>query len=97
MTSLRLGPAALALRWFDPAGDDRLLVVNRGQPLHLVRSPEPLLAPPLGFEWKMAWSSEDPGYGGNGVPPVETPERNWYFAGDSAVLLVPELDAPAAG
>ena len=33
----------------------------------------------------------------SGVPPVETPERNWYLPGDCAILLRAEADAAAAG
>jgi maltooligosyltrehalose trehalohydrolase len=93
-----LGPEAFLFRWLSPEEEaDRLLLVNLGRPLHLDRAPEPLLAPPLGFRWRLAWTSEDPMYGGTGIPPVEAPERNWYLAGNSAVLLTPEPDAPAAG
>jgi maltooligosyltrehalose trehalohydrolase len=92
-----LGPEAFVLRWISPEGADRLLLVNLGRPLHLERAPEPLLAPPLGFRWRLAWTSEDPMYGGSGIPPIETPENNWYLVGNSAVLLTPEPDAPAAG
>src|SRR5262249_38611286 len=36
---------AFVLRFFDAAGDDRLLIVNLGVDLHLSPAPEPLLAP----------------------------------------------------
>jgi maltooligosyltrehalose trehalohydrolase len=92
-----LGPGAFVLRWFGPGDSDRLLLVNLGPSLHLVRAPEPLLAPPVDARWRTVWTSEDPIYGGAGVPPVETPERNWYLVADSAIVLMPEPDAPAAG
>jgi maltooligosyltrehalose trehalohydrolase len=92
-----LGPGAFLLRWFTEDDADRLLLVNLRQPLHLTRAPEPLLAPPSGRMWVLAWTSEDPNYGGSGVPPVETPEHNWYLPGDCAILLRAEADVAAAG
>jgi maltooligosyltrehalose trehalohydrolase len=92
-----LGPAAFLLRWFDEEEADGLLLVNLGQPLHLTRAPEPLLAPPAGRSWAVTWTSEDPCYGGTGIPPVETADRNWYLPGDCAILLHPDSDATAAG
>ena len=59
-----LGNHTFALRYFDPAGDDRLLVVNLDSDQHLEVAPEPLLAPPLGTRWELAWSSDHPRYGG---------------------------------
>lgn len=82
-----VGDAAFLLRWFAPEGD-RLLLVNLGTDLRLDPAPEPLLAPPNGQGWELAWSSEDLDYGGKGTPPVETQE-NWRLPGRSAVLLRP--------
>jgi maltooligosyltrehalose trehalohydrolase len=84
-----LGPAAFVLRWFGKAGDDRLLIVNFGMDLHLSPAPEPLLAPPEGCCWRLRWSSEDPLYGGSGIPPLETDE-NWRVPGLSATVMVPD-------
>ncbi len=81
-----LSPAAFVLRFFGPAGDDRLLIVNLGVALHHDPAPEPLLAPPLNSEWILLWSSEDPKYGGIGTPPPES-EENWRISGRAAVLL----------
>jgi maltooligosyltrehalose trehalohydrolase len=92
-----LGPGAFLLRWFDEEDADRLLLLNLGQPLHLTRAPEPLLAPPGGRDWALTWTSENPCYGGAGIPPVETPERNWYVPGNCAVLLHAEAHAATAG
>lgn len=83
-----LGTAAFVLRYFDEAGDDRLLIVNLGRDLHLDPAPEPLLAPPEGRRWQTAWSSEDPRYGGSGTPPLDT-DDNWRIPGEAAVVLVP--------
>jgi maltooligosyltrehalose trehalohydrolase len=84
-----LGASALVLRFFGRAQDDRLLLINLGPQLHFDPAPEPLLAPPLGCQWTLAWSSEDPGYGGGGTPPLDT-EANWNLPAESGVLLVPE-------
>ena len=83
-----LGPEAFVLRFFGADGDDRLLLVNLGTDLHLDPAPEPLLAPPEGKAWEVLWASEDPRYGGHGVPPVET-EENWRIPGHAAVALRP--------
>src|SRR5262249_6779887 len=65
-----LGERAFVLRFFGQGGDDRLLVVNLGRDLHLLRAPEPLLAPPEDRRWKILWSSEDLRYGGGGTSPL---------------------------
>ncbi len=82
-----IGESALVLRFFGKALNDRLLVVNPGTHVHLDPAPEPLLAPPPGCEWKLAWSSEDPRYGGGGTPAVDS-EDNWNLPAEAAVLLV---------
>jgi maltooligosyltrehalose trehalohydrolase len=84
-----LGPEAFVLRYFAAAGEDRLLVVNLGAELELVHAPEPLLAPPEGRQWKLAWSSEDPRYGGEGIALFRTRGR-WRIPGGAALALVPE-------
>jgi maltooligosyltrehalose trehalohydrolase len=83
-----IGPEAFALRYFGDAGDDRLLIVNFGCDLCLAPAPEPLLAPPLGARWAVAWSSEDPRYGGTGAAPAD-PDDDWRVSGESALLLTP--------
>jgi maltooligosyltrehalose trehalohydrolase len=82
-----LDTSAFVLRFFGRSLDDRLLVVNLGMHVHLDPAPEPLLAPPPGCEWEMAWSSEDPRYGGGGTPPLDS-EDNWNLPAEAAVLLV---------
>ena len=59
-----LGSQSFLLRYFAKENDDRLLVVNLGKQRVLTPAPEPLLAPPLGFEWETLWSSESVSYGG---------------------------------
>ncbi|MCW2237587.1 malto-oligosyltrehalose trehalohydrolase [Azospirillum canadense] len=88
-----LAEEAFVLRFFgDPSsnmgGDDRLLLVNLGRDLTLRVVPEPLLAPPLGKEWKPLWSSEATCYGGCGTAPVDAGEE-WHIPGHAAVVLVP--------
>jgi maltooligosyltrehalose trehalohydrolase len=83
-----LGASAFVLRFFHETdhAEDRLLCLNLGADLHLDPAPEPLLAPPAGGQWTTLWSSEDPGYGGCGTPPLES-EENWLLPGGAAVVL----------
>jgi len=67
--------------------DERLLVVNLGEPALLTRMPEPLLAPPANTEWRVRWSSEDPAYGGLGMPEFAPTMEGWTFPGGCAVLF----------
>lgn len=87
-----LGQEAFVLRFFgEEEGNDRLVLVNLGRDLELEPSPEPLLAPVAGATWNLFWSSEDPRYGGMGVPPL--PENgNWHIQGEAAVILKPGLE-----
>jgi maltooligosyltrehalose trehalohydrolase len=81
-----LGPASFVLRYFANENDDRLLVVNLGRRQILEPAPEPLLAPPLGFEWETFWTSESPRYGGPGATVVVTQDR-WTLPAEAAVAL----------
>src|SRR6266699_888342 len=81
-----LGPASFVLRYFANDADDRLLVVKLGRRQFLIPSPEPLLAPPLGFEWETLWTSESLRYGGPGAVPVVTQEQ-WLLPAEAAVAL----------
>ncbi|HEX2529716.1 MAG TPA: malto-oligosyltrehalose trehalohydrolase [Geminicoccus sp.] len=86
-----LGAEAFVLRFFGPAGSDRLLLVNFGVDLSRASLPEPLLAPPEGQRWAMSWSSESPVYGGSGTAPVVT-TRGWRVPGHAAVVLAASDD-----
>lgn len=86
-----LGQDAFVLRFFGDQGDDRLLVVNFGRDLRLDPAPEPLLAPPMESVWEVLWSSEDPHYGGDGTPSLDT-EENWKIPGEAAVALIPRAE-----
>lgn len=85
-----LSEHAFALRFFqdDPA-NDRLLLVNLGPTFARAVVPEPLIAPPRGHGWRLAWSSEDPAYGGHGTPPPFTRAR-LSIPARAAILLVPD-------
>ncbi|HZV81988.1 MAG TPA: DUF3459 domain-containing protein, partial [Geobacteraceae bacterium] len=85
-----LGQTAFVLRFFGDKYDDRLLVVNFGRDLHLDPAPEPLLAPPMESVWEVLWSSEDPRYGGDGTPALDT-EENWKIPGEAAIALIPKV------
>jgi maltooligosyltrehalose trehalohydrolase len=84
-----LGPEAFVLRFFAEDGYDRLLVMNLGRDLYADPAPEPLLAPPEHMRWEILWSSEDPRYGGFGMPPLDT-EDNWRILGEAAIMLYPK-------
>jgi maltooligosyltrehalose trehalohydrolase len=67
--------------------------VNVGAALDFDPAPEPLLAPPVGMRWQLRWSSEDPRYGGQGMPPIED-EHDWHLPGESAVFLIATRSSP---
>jgi maltooligosyltrehalose trehalohydrolase len=81
-----LGPEAFLLRFFGPADDDRLMLINLGRDLVHDPAAEPLLAPPANTNWKVLWSSEDPRYGGWGTPPLDT--KIWLLPGHTAIVLI---------
>jgi maltooligosyltrehalose trehalohydrolase len=62
--------------------------VNLGADLELPSVAEPLVAPPPGATWTVAWSSEDPRYGGGGTPDLDE-ARGFRLPGQSALLLAP--------
>ena len=91
-----LGPNAFVLRFSDPHGGEKLLVANLGPDLHLDPPAEPLLAPPSSrAAWALFWSSEDPRYGGGGVPPIVFEGNDaWHIPGRSALVLEPRALGP---
>jgi maltooligosyltrehalose trehalohydrolase len=90
-----LGPAAFVLRYLAGGSDDRLLVVNLGADLKRNSIAEPLLAPPAGRSWRVEWCSEDPAYGGLGVPDI-WPENRWCLPANAAVVIAPTEKGQAA-
>ncbi|MFZ3376593.1 MAG: DUF3459 domain-containing protein, partial [Chthoniobacterales bacterium] len=81
-----LGPRSFVLRYFSEENDDRLLLVNFGEAQLLEPMPEPLLAPPVGFEWTTLWSSESERYGGPGAVTLPT-QDSWTLPAEAAVVL----------
>lgn len=82
-----LGTAALFIRFFGEDGEgDRLLLVNFGPDFPVDSIPDPLFAPPGGFDWSMKWSSESPRYGGGGQRPLDLNGR-WILSADTALFL----------
>jgi maltooligosyltrehalose trehalohydrolase len=88
-----LSAQAFVLRYFGGEAGDRLLFVNLGCDYRPSIAPEPLLAPRPGARWTLAWSSEDPAYGGDGTPPFNPTER-WTIPGASALYFRSEDTAP---
>jgi maltooligosyltrehalose trehalohydrolase len=84
-----LGRGALLLRYLDAVHGDRLLIVNLDCDLDFTPAREPLLAAPFGSRWTLAWSSEAPQYGGQGVPPFD-PDGPWRIPGSGALFFVSE-------
>jgi maltooligosyltrehalose trehalohydrolase len=84
-----LGPETLLLRFFgeEPALD-RLLLFNLGTELDCAPMAEPLLAPPAGKRWQLAWSSEETRYGGSGTPALRL-DAVWLLPGQAACVLAP--------
>lgn len=80
-----IGPHAFVLRYFGGDDDDRLLVINFGADLRYRPAPEPLMAPSPRGSWTLAWSSDDPRYGGPGIIAPLTDE-GWTIPGMSASL-----------
>jgi maltooligosyltrehalose trehalohydrolase len=81
-----LGEKSFLLRYFGEPNDERLLIVNLGPAQRLVPSPEPLLAPPYGFEWDVIWSSDDQRYGGPGVAKPFSDEE-WSLPAEVSIAL----------
>lgn len=80
-----LNPDAFVIRYFSKKGDDRLLIINFGADFLFDPAPEPLLAPPTGYEFEVLWSSESVVYGGESTPPLFIPQ--WKVLGHSAMVL----------
>ena len=81
-----LTSSAFVLRYFAGDAGDRLLIVNLGCDYRPTIVPEPLLAPPFGQRWELAWSSEHPAYGGAGTPEFD-PDEDWVVPGASALFF----------
>ena len=87
-----LGAESFVLRFAGRSpGGERLLVVNLGPDIDTGGFPEPLVAPPDGLNWRLAWSSECPDYGGRGTAPI-VDEHGWRIPGHSATVLAASQD-----
>jgi maltooligosyltrehalose trehalohydrolase len=84
-----LGTASFLLRWIAGGSEDRLLLVNLGADSQPDPVAEPLLAPPRGYVWEPAWSSESIAYGGGGTSEIESKDGVWRLPGHAAVLMRP--------
>jgi len=80
------------LRFFGP-DTDRVLIVNLGTDMTHNPMPEPLLAPLEDQGWQVLWSSEQPEYGGTGVPPLYR-DGFLHISGESALVLMPSALTP---
>jgi len=83
-----LGTSGFLLRYFLGDHQQRLLLINLGRELHLAPVPEPMLAPPLGYDWEILWTSEKLEFGGSGTPKLDA-EKFWRLQGNAAVVLAP--------
>ena len=83
-----LSAAAFALRYVAGGSGDRLVIVNFGADLERDSFAEPLLAPPAGRDWRVEWCTEDPAYGGLGVPNI-WPQDRWRLPANAAIVLAP--------
>lgn len=82
-----LGDGAFLLRYLTPEPEGhRLLLFNIGRDLPMAVLAEPLMAPPDGRVWSLAWSSEHPDYDGAGRRPFD-PEHFWILPGDCTLML----------
>ncbi|MBV9009654.1 MAG: malto-oligosyltrehalose trehalohydrolase [Verrucomicrobia bacterium] len=85
-----LGSECFVLRFLSDENDDRLLVVNLGCRSELSPASEPLLAPPLGTEWELIWTSDSPEYGGSGRVDI-VPDEGWLLPAQAAVVFCPRV------
>jgi maltooligosyltrehalose trehalohydrolase len=83
-----LGAASLVLRYFSDENDDRLVLVNLGEPQILHPASEPLLAPPANCTWETLWTSESSRYAGAGSATVATQEQ-WLLSAESTTVMRP--------
>jgi maltooligosyltrehalose trehalohydrolase len=85
-----LTEVALALRFFGGGAGDRLLIVNLGRDVDLIRQAEPLLAPPASGRWSLMLSTDEPRFGGPGVASLYRLD-SWRAPGASAHLYRAEV------
>jgi maltooligosyltrehalose trehalohydrolase len=81
-----LSPDCLAIRYFDDAKQDRLVIVNFGQKLNYSPIVAPLLAPPADCQWELMWNSNLQKYDGPGTATAES-DVGWSVESESTVVL----------
>ncbi len=81
---------AFLLRYFGGEYGDRLLFLNLGGRRQVDPFPEPLLAPPVGARWRVAFSTDDPRYGGWGTPSILTERDGLWLPAECAAFLISE-------
>lgn len=84
-----LSSDSFVMRYFaDKPDEERLLAINFGS-LHLFSpAPEPLLAPPDGYDWQIMWTSEAGKYGGLGQRRL-VHDDGWTLFAEETVALQP--------
>jgi len=91
-----LGSSTFALRYVNAEHGDRLVIINLDRDVDFTPVREPLLAPPAGTRWRLAWSSESPPYGGQGTPAIDLGE-SFVIPAETALLFVPETGTDDVG
>jgi maltooligosyltrehalose trehalohydrolase len=77
---------AFVLRYFEKDEGDKVLVVNLGRNIIEESISEPLLVPAAGKDWKVLFATEDPKYGGHGIPKINIAE-GWHFPPHSTIVF----------
>lgn len=85
-----LGNEVFVVRFFAEDGGDRLLLINLGRDHDMFPAPEPLLADPEGRRWTLAWSSENPKYGGSGTLKINW-DDGFIMPGHAAMFFTAEV------
>ena len=82
-----ISASAFFLRFFaEDDQDDRIVFFNLGADREIRVIADPLVAPPTGNAWQVAWSTEDPRYGGTGRRSTSMSDR-WVLPGEAAVVF----------
>jgi maltooligosyltrehalose trehalohydrolase len=83
-----LGSECFVVRYFGEARDNRLLIVNLGCRAKISPPSEPLLAPPVNWEWEMLWTSDSSQYDGPGWVEI-VPDDEWILPAQATVVFRP--------
>lgn len=80
-----IGPESFIIRFFHEQNYDRLMIINLGTDFTYSPAPEPLIVAGQERGWQMLWSSENPKYGGKGIPAFNIDKMN--VPGHCALVL----------